>query len=137
VTTTDIDAMARTVWGEARNQSYLGQVSVAYVIKNRARNRMSSIYNICHAPFQFSCWNKDDPNLPKVLAISLDNSPSFIEAYGISCLVIVGSIDDPTKGADHYHTINRPPNVKVWPPVWSKDMNQTITIGDHVFYRSV
>ena len=38
---------------------------------------------------------------------------------------------DPSRGATHYHatTMNRYPN-------WSKNMRETVTIGNHIFYRA-
>lgn len=133
---TDIDTLARTIWGESRNQPLNGQISVAYVIKNRARYRSMSISAVCKQPLQFSCWNEGDPNKAKILSVSLDNSPTFIEAYGVACLVISGSIPDPVNGADHYFTTKNVLNLKVWPPVWAHSMSQVAVIGDHTFLRS-
>lgn len=131
----DIDTMARTIWGEARNQSYNGQVAVGYVIKNRSIDRGISIANVCKQPLQFSCWNENDPNRPKMLAQTLETSPTFLEAYGISCLVIGGSVNDPTFGANHYFTTNNVLNLKTWPPIWAGRMQRVAVIGDHTFLK--
>src|SRR5258706_3665893 len=125
--------MARTIWGEARNQSIEGQAAVAYVIKNRSVKRGLSISQVCKQPLQFSCWNINDPNRNRMLSLTLDSSPTFVESFGIACLVFHGSIPDPTDGADHYHTTKNVLNSKVWPPIWASSMQVSKVIGDHTF----
>ena len=78
--TEDLDTLARTLYGECRSESREGKIAVAHVIKNRADNpkwwcRKSgdgipddTIEAVCRHPWQFSCWNLDDPNRPKLLA---------------------------------------------------------------------
>lgn len=129
----DIDVMARTVYGEARNQSFMGQVAVAYVISNRAFQRNKSITEVCLQPLQFSCWNKNDPNRKIIEFIGLDKT-EFQIAYGISCLVVTRQLTNPVDGANHYHTIEAPKGVK-WPPSWAKNMIIIKEIGSHRFLK--
>ncbi|HJR27754.1 MAG TPA: cell wall hydrolase, partial [Pseudomonas sp.] len=64
----DRDVLARTLWGEARGEGLPGQIAVAWAIRNRvndgkARSWWGEGYaGVCQAPYQFSCWNKSDPN---------------------------------------------------------------------------
>ena len=66
----DVDALARTVFGEARGECLSGQEAVASVILNRVAfsGRRggywwgNTVYEVCHKPWQFSCWNQNDPN---------------------------------------------------------------------------
>ena len=63
----DADILARTIMGEARGESTEGQIAVAWAILNRARSGMwfgcgGDIHAVCVKPYQFSCWNDDDPS---------------------------------------------------------------------------
>jgi spore germination cell wall hydrolase CwlJ-like protein len=128
--THELDVMARTVFGEARGEPKEGKIAVAWVIKNRADNPKwwgKSIVSVCQAPWQFSCWNKNDPNRAKLLAV-LDSDPVFQECLEVCLGVIDGTYPDPTDGANHYHT-------KAVRPHWAMNEEPTVTIGNHLFYR--
>lgn len=133
----DLDVLARTIYGEARGESFSGQVAVGYVIKTRSLEKNESITNICLAPFQFSCWNPTDPNRKVIEFIGLDN-PVFMRCYGIACLVITGDVINPVVGANHYITTSAPliHGVAItWPPEWVKGMKDIAVIGAHRFLR--
>lgn len=134
----DLDVFARTIFGEARGEAFYGQVAVAWVIMNRyLRNTTRwgrSIADVCLKPWQFSCWNKNDPNYARILAVGFDD-PAYQRAFGISCLVLRGDLLDPTGGADHYHTVGTPAGAKVWPPTWAKEMTLTARVGRHQFLK--
>lgn len=133
----EIDVMARTLWGEARNEGTAGMQAVACVILNRIKTARAlggywwghNIIEVCHKPYQFSCWNKTDPNYRKLLAVTDDNI-HFATAKRISRRAVLGFIDDPTYGADHYHT-------KAVAPYWSQGKTPTNVIGQHVFFKLV
>ena len=59
MTATAADTLARTLWGEARNQGQCGMAAVAHVVLNRAAHPRwwgHDIISVCRAPEQFSCW---------------------------------------------------------------------------------
>ncbi|AZD06253.1 Cell wall hydrolase [Pseudomonas chlororaphis] len=66
----DRDLLARTLWGEARGEGLAGQIAVAWTIRNRVNDGKAKSWwgegyaGVCQAPYQFSCWNKNDPNYP-------------------------------------------------------------------------
>lgn len=129
----DLDTLTRTIYGEARGESREGKIAVGWVIRNRASRsafatslvgQPGAIARVCRAPWQFSCWNADDPNLPKLLDMKTTGSDEEIVA-----MAVLGTTPDPTIGADHYHTIS----IK---PYWAPYMRKTVTIGNHVFYNS-
>lgn len=134
----DIIALAQTVYGEARNQSFQGQLAVAYVVVNRFISNPArfgrSIFEVAHARLQFSCWNSNDPNLSRISRISYGDQ-EFLVALEAAAAALSGRVADPTHGADHYHTLDAPKGVP-WPPSWAAAMRKTVEIGDHVFYRS-
>lgn len=131
----DIDILARTIWGEARGESVRGMEAVAGVILNRARIAEDrggfwwgrGIAEICCKPFQFSCWNANDPNRAKLLSVGSDD-PHFAIAQRIATRALRGALADPTKGADHYHADGVTPD-------WAAGREGCVVIGRHVFYR--
>ena len=66
----DLNVLAQTIWGEARQEGTKGMLAVGNVIKNRAEanSRLfgQGIRGVALKPKQFSCWNKGDPNREKL-----------------------------------------------------------------------
>lgn len=129
----ELDVFARTLWAEARGESFAGQVAVAWVIKNRTLDRKRrwprTISGVCLQARQFSCWNEGDVNLEKLKAVTLD-AESFVRAQGVAALVMGSFLFDNTKGANHYLTPEAAGRVR-----WDDGMQETARIGGHVFYR--
>jgi len=147
----DIDTLARTLWGEARGEGVAGMEAVASVIMNRRRlaeryvedRRQErwrekplrhplfgdgTVATVCTAPWQFSCWNPDDPNRNKLSRVSESDDQWFAAALDVARRAVAGKIEDRTGGADHYHT-------KAIKPKWAEGRTPTATIGWHVFYK--
>lgn len=127
----DVDTMARTIWGEARGESRLGMQAVASVILNRVADPRwpSSITKVCKQPYQFSCWNSNDPNLPKLRTVGSEDS-IFTEAYSLSRDAAIGRLADVTDGACHYHT-------RFITPRWAAGHVPNYEHGQHVFYNTI
>lgn len=127
----EIDTCARTIWGEARGEGSIGMQAVAAVIQNRlkiakAKGKFwwgNSVIEICQKPYQFSCWNRDDPNYRKILNVD-QRDPAFVKALNTARI----RLDDPTHGATHYHAVG------IY-PFWARNQQPTATIGRHIFYR--
>ena len=127
----DVDTLARTVYGEARGEPSDGKKAVALVILNRVKANKwygKTITEVCLKPYQFSCWNENDPNREKLMAIGLDNK-FFQECMMATLAVLLGTVPDVTLGATHYHAGT------IKPPVWAK--GPSITIAGHIFYSEV
>lgn len=134
----DIDALARTMWGEARGLGRDGMTAVGWVVQNRATRPSwwgRDIVEVCEATAQFSCWSPADPNHAKLLAVTAAD-PVFVMALQIAGSIIAGTTPDPTKGATHYHTVAKPSWADRWPPPWTIGMTETFNDGHHVFYRA-
>ena len=68
----NLEYMARTIWGEARGEDEQGKIAVGHVIKNRRDKQTwmgKTIKDVCLKKWQFSCWNENDPNREKILAL--------------------------------------------------------------------
>jgi spore germination cell wall hydrolase CwlJ-like protein len=136
-TQNDLYTLARTLWGEARSEGYRGMQAVANVVMNRYEAAQESnikgrqfgrtVAEICQKPYQFSIWNANDPNLPKILAVTEDDQ-SFRAALQIARDALNGSLPDITNGADHYHT-------SAVSPYWSSGKTPIAQIGSHEFYN--
>jgi N-acetylmuramoyl-L-alanine amidase len=123
--------MAQTIWAEARGEPLAGQYAVAHVMRNRALHDTKSPATICTAPYQFSCWNADDPNLPHLHTLNIQDA-AFCAALQISVEVLTGQHADPTHGARHYHTTTMTPR-----PRWARGHTPCYTVGHHVFYNDI
>lgn len=125
------DTVARTLWGEARNQGLDGMAAVANVIANRVASPGwwgSGWAGVCRKRYQFSCWLDDDPNLPRLLSVT-EKDGVFRDAVMLAKAVIAGELRDRTKGATHYHADSIPA------PKWAKGEKPTVVIGAHRFFR--
>jgi spore germination cell wall hydrolase CwlJ-like protein len=125
--------MARTVWGEARGENTTGRVAVAWVIKNRADHPAwwgSSIRTVCLAPWQFSCWNANDPNRSKMLDPQIEADPAYRAIKQICIDVLTREVPDTTFGANHYCVTRIAPSTS-----WAVGKTPTAIIGAHSFYK--
>lgn len=140
---TDIDILARTLWAEARGEGMPGMIAVAHVVLNRVKagkwyGRKVSGYDdhtiaaVCRKPWQFSCWNDGDPNLPKLLNVDLSDR-HFRRAMLIACAVVNGEagFGDTTQGADHYYAAG----TRV--PDWADGRRHVVSIGRHLFFNDI
>ena len=66
----ELNVLAQTIWGEARQEGTKGMIAVGNVIKNRAEANKKmfgqGIKGVALKPKQFSCWNEGDPNREKL-----------------------------------------------------------------------
>lgn len=130
-----VDVLARTIWGEARAEPQAGMEAVASVVLNRVavakRNGGTywwgnNIISVCQKPYQFSCWNRSDPNYPKLTAVT-PSDIHFATCVRIARRAVAGVLADNTRGATHYHA-------DYVSPYWAKGQSPTVTIGRHIFY---
>ena len=130
----DIDVTARTVWGEARGEGILGMIAVANVIRNRAAQGawrrqfgIGTPASACQAPYQFSCWNENDPNRSNLFDIDL-NDPTFQLCWYATLGVLLAEEPDNTGGALFYYADT------IAPPSWAIG-KPFIQIGHHRFIK--
>ena len=73
-TLTQQEIVAITILAEARGEGKSGMYAVACVISQRAKERKKSAAQVCLQPFQFSCWNKNDPQRPHLKKLLRQNA---------------------------------------------------------------
>ncbi len=131
--TPDQDAIARTCWGEARSLGEDGMRAVACVIMNRVNAKTwfgLTPLEVCHKPWQFSCWNKDDPNLPKILAVDTKD-PQFAIACELAEDATQWNWPDVTDGATSYYSTTIPV------PKWAEGKDPCYTYGNMLFFNNI
>jgi spore germination cell wall hydrolase CwlJ-like protein len=134
----DRDILARTLWGEARGESLAGQIAVVWTIRNRVDDGKDRSWwgegyaGVCQKPYQFSCWNKTDPNYQFLIGLKQISIRELAQARIAADQVIDGKVPDPTDGATHYYAI-----AMKTPPAWAAKAKQTLKLGGHVFFKDV
>ncbi|MCJ8203577.1 cell wall hydrolase [Pseudomonas sp. RGM2987] len=134
----DRDILARTVWAEARGEGFAGQIAVAWAIRNRVEDGRENSWwgegyaDVCQKPYQFSCWNKNDPNYPFLSGIRQIPFRELAQCRIAADQVIDGRVSDPTCGATHYYALS----IQVVPG-WAAKAKQTLLLGHHIFFSDV
>ena len=103
----DRDGRAQSWWGE----SYAG---------------------VCRKSWQFSCWNKNDPNYAYLSGAKAIPAGQFSRAQKAADMVMSGQAKDPACAATHYYAITMPK-----PPVWAKGAKEALRLGHHIFFTDV
>ena len=112
----DVALLARLIYGEARGESYTGQVAVGAVVMNRVRSSSfpNTISGVIYQPYAFTAVADGQINL----------TPSST-AYEAAKAAMNGW--DPTGGAIYYY------NPSTATSSWIYSRRTTVTIGNHVF----
>ena len=128
----NVEWSARIAWGEARGEPDGGMQAVINVMVNRKNDPRfpRSLAGVARQHRQFSAFNTEDPNRPKLEEVAEDD-PQYQHARRLALFAELGILWDITDGATHYHadTIGR--------PAYLEDAEVTAVIGNHVFYRDI
>jgi spore germination cell wall hydrolase CwlJ-like protein len=126
----DMEILAKTIFGEARGESQEGQIAVACCILNRFKSKKwfssNCVAGVCLKPWQFSCWNKNDPNSQKIMHLSYSTYSKYFP------IIKLAQERDITDGATHYYN----PNVCATPK-WAEDKTPCAEIGAHLFFKDI
>lgn len=140
----DLLDLSRTVHGEARDQEFRGKLAVAFVVMNRLADPGwwtrekgdgvpdDTIRAAVRDPWQFSAWNRNDPNRGDMLSLEFDAvvyDAAWRECCCAALMAVHELLPDPSAGATHYYATH------IDPPAWVDPETHTVTIGDHAFYR--
>jgi len=114
--------MAEALVYEARGESELGAVAIAFVILERvnAKRWPDTIVGVVNQRKQFSYVDYRQKISPVIA--------DWKRAYVLSYDVLHGNIESPIDSADHYHA-------KYVSPSWAKQMQYVADVGNHKFYK--
>lgn len=87
-----------------------------------------NLREVCLKPYQFSCWNSNDPNLKLLLEPNINND-IYSRCLRVAEEFIAGNGMDVTNGANHYHSR------WIQPPNWAAGRTPVTEIGNHYFYN--
>ena len=127
----DSDVVAMTILGEARGEGEAGMYAVACVIAQRPiewkRNgKAITPKQVCLQDWQFSCWNKNDPNRKKLPTLLKTHQHA---AYAKMLAVNIKNLQRSYVGnADHYCHVNTHNK-------WTRKGKTIKVIGKHKFYK--
>ena len=137
--------LARMIFGEARSCEDLERVAVGYTAVNRANDGKKwngeTVKEAVLKPWQYSCFNENDPNREKLMNPQMYDEKSFRECLDIARGVLSGERKDVSEGATHYF------NPQYARPDWASKLEKIgkIEIGKtedgrpvyskHEFYR--
>lgn len=132
-----VDTLARVLWGEAREEPVRGIEAVAAVVVNRARlvcrnaeaEWNAAVAAVCRSPDLFSCWNEDNPSLPKIFTVT-EADPVFATCLRVARRAMAGVLPDPTFRATRYHGIGQN-------PTWADGRIPSAEIGLRLFYNNL
>jgi len=134
----DLDTFSRTLYGEGRGEytkpdgGLAALIAIANVVMNRVKQKSwfgKTIRDVCLKPWQFSCWNKDDPNYPIILAVTKAD-PLFEICHQVATAVSDDRWPDLTKGSDHYFS-----SILQVHPKWAQNRLPNFRLGRHQFYK--
>jgi N-acetylmuramoyl-L-alanine amidase len=132
----DAHWMALTMWGEARNGGESAMRAVGHVIDNRRRSGSHGVYatETVSEAWQFSAWNRNDPNYSAMMNIDKlspdsEDQRMWLTARRVAEEILSGRSADPTGGALFYHTAAVSPR-------WSSGLAPIRVIGGHLFFRT-
>lgn len=135
-----VSLLTLCAWGEARGEAVEGQLAVMHCVNNRVqdpRKRFGETHgDVILKPYQFSCFNANDPNYPKILALA-ERLPTALAAHEqpvsqlwfLASGVLSEDLLDNTHGANHYFVAGIPV------PKWAQGKEPVAKIGFHLFFK--
>ena len=118
--------IAHAVYHEARGEPIMGQVAVAYVIKNRRYSKRypDTFCEVVYQRHQFTDIKHTKPDY---------DSAAWKQAAEIAAYTQIGLIDDQTNGATMYHNPIKAPT-----PRWNFGKLQLVgNLENHRFYKEI
>lgn len=131
--------LAQNIYFESANQSFAGQIAVSHVVINRVedlqfpeticgviyqaymeenwKGNMVPIRNKCQ--FSWFCDGKSDEPVDSI---------TWLNSIRVADMVLSGEYPDITEGALWYHA-------DFVRPYWSDNLEKTVTIDNHLFYK--
>ena len=116
---TDLGALTRVVYGEARGESDEGKKAVAWTVINRHKKSGKSIQFEATKKSQFCCYSGE-----------MKETNARDKCKQIADDAINGKNSDPTGGATFFYSGNNVPS-------WAKGKSPCASIGGHKFFKDI
>jgi hypothetical protein len=126
---TQIDTLARTIEGEAGDQSFEGKLAVGNVVANRVAAWGGTIASQAKAPGQFTAWN----SLDNGGNVQVNKKPSKA-SIAAATAIVDGTVPDNTGGATYYN-VGSGKNVSAAGKARQATDPDPVKIGAHTFYN--
>jgi hypothetical protein len=147
---TDKQALIKVVWGEASGESEQGRVAVAWVVKNRATKKRTTIQAEASKSNQFygyRTYASRPPDLKKPAdKKAIDDITAIVGSILTGEKLSNGQLKypDPTDGATHFHTSSTPPQAAGFGNIVKQDGKDVFVavkhhkqIGSHYFFKGI
>ena len=118
-TYSDLEALTRVVYCEARGESDSGKLAVAYAVVNRHKKSGKSVAYEATKPSQFCVWTKN-----------MSETAAAAKCKSAAQAAISGSKYDPSNGATFFYSGSSVPS-------WAKGKSPCATIGGHKFFKNI
>ena len=115
----DLDALTRVVYGEARGESDEGRKAVAWTVINRTKKSGKSIKEEATKKSQFCCYGGE-----------MKEKTAKDQCQKIAQDAINGTSSDPTGGATFFYSGKSVPS-------WAEGLQPCATIGGHKFFKGI
>lgn len=128
-----IHILAKTIYGEAKNENVLIKEAIGHVAINRYKqinidNELKlSLDQICLDPEIFKCWNGKNLISNNLFSVNMTDE-NFATCNRIARKIYFGLIKDPTYNSTKYHKIDEYPK-------WSLTKAPNVEIGNFLFYK--
>lgn len=118
----DLDCLATNVYHESRGEGFYGMEAVARVTLNRSLSPKfpDTICKVVFQPRQFS-WTAS--------VTAVRDAVAYKQAVEIAKFVLMHPEDDITNGSLFFHAVN------IKRPVWTKSLEQSLVVNNHIFYK--
>lgn len=126
----EIQCLQQNIYFEARNQSTLGQVAVAWVTLNRVTDPRfpNTICGVVWDHKQFSWTHDGKADRPGKTELEQQAWRDAGVVATVTLLDWARGLKDPTQGADHYHADYTTVG-------WAKQGEKLVQIDNHIFYQ--
>lgn len=132
---TDEEILARTLWGEARNDSEAVMQGVASVVMNRLRRKVwwgDTLRQVCTGGGQFPCWQPWNALYPQMTSRQPPTDAAYTRARDMARRALTSSLPDNTFGSTHYCPIWLSPL-----PPWAEGKQPREIIDTYAFYNNI
>lgn len=134
----DLNALWRTIYGEAEPYDEVDALAIGWTVLNRLKwpNWPNTVRGVCYQPYQYSVWNQDNPRLPYINEVKPDHSPWAAHCYKLAKQLLSDTPPaDPTNGATHYYA------TYIKAPKWARGKTPTLETDwgkyTHLFFNDI